>query len=417
MIKKYVCLFVINIAVIFQAFSQDVPVINTEIIKNLEYSDKDLEEWSSIEKLFIKDESSGYQLTPKERKLYNSYIAKYGEIGEDSFPWILNGIGCSWYCGADYKTKVSSSLKPSGNITYSKDNLGDDDIRKAWVEGVKGYGIGEYIEFIFPYYAPRATSCKIVNGYNKNESTWRNNSRVKTFNIYEDDKLMAIVNLQDTRNLQTFNLPHPFPNRGDNETGALYYDTENGEKMIRPVILKFVITEVYKGDKYDDTAISELIFDGLDVHCLGKGTQITMSDLKKKNIEDIQTGDTVLSYNIKYKSFETKTVKYIHKIEHNNLLRLKFKNSEIITTNDHPFLSNDGWKSFNPTKTKTYNRYKEESLTEYKVGDIILAHSENTQIEKKIESIETLSNVMQTYTIELDGDGAFIANGLIVGQE
>jgi len=30
--------------------------------------------------------------------------------------------------------------------------------------------------------------------------------------------------------------------------------------------MKFEIIEVYKGTKYDDTAITEIYFDGIDVH-------------------------------------------------------------------------------------------------------------------------------------------------------
>jgi len=32
------------------------------------------------------------------------------------------------------------------------------------------------------------------------------------------------------------------------------------------LILKFEILEVYKGSKYNDTAITEIYFDGIDVH-------------------------------------------------------------------------------------------------------------------------------------------------------
>ena len=35
--------------------------------------------------------------------------------------------------------------------------------------------------------------------------------------------------------------------------------------------LRFEILEVYEGDKYDDTVISELFFDGIDVHWLSSG--------------------------------------------------------------------------------------------------------------------------------------------------
>lgn len=38
-----------------------------------------------------------------------------------------------------------------------------------------------------------------------------------------------------------------------------------GEKLI-PWRLRFEIMEVYKGEKYDNTVITELYFDGIDVH-------------------------------------------------------------------------------------------------------------------------------------------------------
>ena len=42
-------------------------------------------------------------------------------------------------------------------------------------------------------------------------------------------------------------------------------DLEKLEKFPKWEI-RFEIIEVYKGDKYADTAISELFFDGIDVH-------------------------------------------------------------------------------------------------------------------------------------------------------
>ena len=51
-----------------------------------------------------------------------------------------------------------------------------------------------------------------------------------------------------------------------------------------------------------ETTVSQTVstermdFDGLDVHCLVKGTKITMADGSEKNIEEIKEGDEVLSY-------------------------------------------------------------------------------------------------------------------------
>jgi len=36
--------------------------------------------------------------------------------------------------------------------------------------------------------------------------------------------------------------------------------------IIPPLKIKFEILEVYEGDKYKDTAITEIYFDGIDVH-------------------------------------------------------------------------------------------------------------------------------------------------------
>ena len=55
--------------------------------------------------------------------------------------------------------------------------------------------------------------------------------------------------------------------------------------------MKFEIVEVYKGEKYDDTALSEIYFDGMDVHCFLAGTKILMSDNPRKYIWDLhETG-------------------------------------------------------------------------------------------------------------------------------
>lgn len=406
------------------AIAQQIPTIETKITRNLQYTDQEIKDYEKFEDLQYKALEKGYQLKDEDKKFINDFIQKYSDnvaqYGEDvleteliEYPWNLLGPGCSWYCGAMYTQKVSSHLKSIGDNVYSEESL-DDDIRTAWVEGVKGYGIGEYIEFSFPYYGPRATSCTLVNGYNKNETTWKKNSRVKTFNLYEDDNLIAIVNLKDTRDAQTFDLPHPIPNREDNERGDLFLD-DSSYIFNKPIKLKFVITDVYKGDKYDDTAISAIIFDGLDVHCLAKGTKILMADGYEKNIEDIAIGDYVKSYNINENKFENKTVTKAHHATHSHLLEINTDKAQIVTTTDHPFLTNEGWKSFNPDKTKTYNRYTQ--VSEYKVGDNLLLHDSGRKIETAIINIKPIEGMTDTYTLELDGNGAFIANGLIVGQE
>ena len=79
---------------------------------------------------------------------------------------------------------------------------------------------------------------------------WKDNARVKQLKMYYQGKPYAILDLEDTRNLQYFNV---------GVLGPYDADAPNWK-------LRFEILEVYEGEKYEDTVISELYFDGIDVH-------------------------------------------------------------------------------------------------------------------------------------------------------
>ena len=156
-----------------------------------------------------------------------------------------------WYCNTDFiSVKASSCLLPSDKYSYQAEQAFDADHDTAWVEGVEGQGIGEYLEYEFAGGCPRITTVKIMNGYVKNDTAWRENSRVKKLKMYYQGNPFAILDLQDSRSLQCF------------DVGELGPHDENAPNWT----LRFEILEVYEGDKYDDTVISELFFDGIDVH-------------------------------------------------------------------------------------------------------------------------------------------------------
>lgn len=172
--------------------------------------------------------------------------------------WEILGAGCSWYCGGGQDTlSASSALKSNRGITYSAKNIHDLRYETAWVEGVPGYGIGEFVTFHIPPQNPRITEIIIVNGYVKSLDAWKNNSRVKKLRMYINDKPFAILNVSDTRQEQHFT----FEPLG-------YSDRDNWDLLqTQPWwTIKFEILDVYKGDRYDDTAITEIYFDGIDVH-------------------------------------------------------------------------------------------------------------------------------------------------------
>ena len=182
--------------------------------------------------------------TASEQKELNILLEKYGEIVENA--WDIIDGGCSWYCGGgNYKIKASSSLGDS----YKAEFANDLSYKTAWVEGKKDEGIGEYLEYYFKNDSPRITEIIISNGYMKSEETWKNNNRVKKLKLYVNSVPFGILNLKDSRTDQYFSV------------GTLRHN-KNGTDLI----LKFEILEVYKGSKYNDTAITEIYFDGIDVH-------------------------------------------------------------------------------------------------------------------------------------------------------
>ncbi|MCD4792162.1 MAG: hypothetical protein K8R54_02940 [Bacteroidales bacterium] len=75
--------------------------------------------------------------------------------------------------------KVSSTLKSNAG-RYQKSHLLDNNIKTAWVEGVKGHGIGQKIRFTFEKNnAPDVIS--FVPGYMISKETRYKNNRVSKF--------------------------------------------------------------------------------------------------------------------------------------------------------------------------------------------------------------------------------------------
>ena len=155
---------------------------------------------------------------------------------------------CSWYCGGQIDSVTASSALAD---RYAAEKAHDFSIVTAWVEGVEGNGVGEYLRYSFPGTCPRITTVLIHNGYVKNWEVWYDNARVKKLLMYYNDEPYAILNLQDTMGLQSF------------DVGVLGYEDKDSAPAWS---IKFEILEVYPGKKYEDTAITEIYFDGIDVH-------------------------------------------------------------------------------------------------------------------------------------------------------
>lgn len=194
------------------------------------------------------------QLSFQSEEQYSFYAALSPEdkalvdLGErDILFGHFYSAACSWYCGGVISDVSSSSAL---SARYKGENAHDFSILNAWVEGAPGNGEGEFLIYTFPGRCPRITTIQILNGYTKTEKAWQDNGRVKRMRMYYNGEPYAILELEDTRSLQSF------------DVGILGFFDENAPDWT----LKFEILEVYPGNLYADTVITELYFDGIDVH-------------------------------------------------------------------------------------------------------------------------------------------------------
>jgi hypothetical protein len=373
---------------------QNLSIIKPIVHNSNNYSKTDQIVWQKTLDKYAKLNSGNIdyeQLAETDKMMIDSLESLYGPLTQ--------GVSCSWYCGGGpYKITASSYKNDQRKITYQPDNIHDFDLFTAWVPDNTNGAIGKRINFHFKPFAPRINEILIWNGYIKNTDLWKANSRVAKLKLIINGQPQAILELQDINNTQSFII-----------------DPIQSTDSTKDLILTLEIIEIYKGTKYEDVAISEINFNGLDVHCFGAGTQITLADNTAKNIEEITDIDWVLTYDSQTKKITSTQVSELIIARHANLLRLKFPDREIIVTNDHPFwTANKNWASMNPTKSNS-NYVQETEIMQLIVGDKIYIPIEDKFID--LMGIEKIEDEQLTYTLNLSIGSNFIANGLLVKTE
>ena len=170
---------------------------------------------------------------------------------------------------------ISSKLTEQG-YNYAWESIRDKDPATAWAEGSYGDGIGEWViipikgNYQYLNYEDNILDKKINillrinNGFCKNERTFYSNNRVKKAKItfYE----VPLIAYEDYRGTQA--LKEPYIMR---ETEILLEDTMNQQDFsftCSPkapfseghlyLYAQLTILDVYLGEKYQDTCISEM---------------------------------------------------------------------------------------------------------------------------------------------------------------
>lgn len=126
---------------------------------------------------------------------------------------------------------------------YKVENVIDNNKSTAWIEGVDGDGIGEYIKFSSKN-TFRVDKIDIINGLSKSEKTYKNNNRIKKIIIEFSDKSQQVYELKDN------NMDYQTIDIGGKNTNSI----------------KIIIQGVYTESRvYQDSCISEIAIYGQKV--------------------------------------------------------------------------------------------------------------------------------------------------------
>lgn len=134
---------------------------------------------------------------------------------------------------AETRFCVSSALASEAENKFGPEIFVEGDDKKAWCEGVIGYGIGESVTIHFKP-AVRMQEITFVNGNQKSDETFKNNSRVKLLRIQTSDGFVTAVTLPDKKDGHVIKLP----------------------RAVKPQWIRFTIADVYPGARGSDTCIA-----------------------------------------------------------------------------------------------------------------------------------------------------------------
>jgi len=153
------------------------------------------------------------------------------------------------------QTCVSSIQASSSRQNYNVDHLLDHEFSTAWVP--EGDGIGQWVEIAtHPFYFGAIV---FVGGYAKSQDTYYNNNRVKKIRLEYTVSSGEDQEYTGEQEIELAEVSYP-KNVSDN-----LYDwviTPFGEGMSNITRFKITILDVYKGKKFDETCISEILLLG-----------------------------------------------------------------------------------------------------------------------------------------------------------
>jgi hypothetical protein len=143
--------------------------------------------------------------------------------------------------------------------------------------------------------------------------------------------------------------------------------------------------------------------------CFVAGTQVTMADGSKKNIEDVQIGEQLLGQD---GSINT-VLKYDHPMLNGRAL-IAFNEGKPFMTPEHPLWTRKGWKSFSATATQIQKPEIAHLMVngDFEIGDEILMDDGSWFTIESID-VHLGEPEQQVYNFYLDGNNTYFADGYL----
>ena len=183
----------------------------------------------------------------------------------------VSGVRSSSELSGSYKISSDNQDGEDGNLvhsTYEAKTSFDGNLLNGWVEGVKGDGIGEWIEFTISknvlgpfatnglrrfggslkseYYDENESVYKTIHGTN---SSWESNNRVKSMLLSSEGKNIAELQFED-KCLEVLTTPADW----------IWQSAIKNPQLLKAGTYRMTINSIYKGKKWDDTVLGEVWF-------------------------------------------------------------------------------------------------------------------------------------------------------------
>jgi len=154
--------------------------------------------------------------------------------------------------------RASSTLPPTAHNRYGVENLLDGRSDTAWIEGKDGPGIGEWIELTFKP-GVRIKGIGILNGYTKSPQSLAENGCVRKIHTLCSPRMNGEAMNPESTDLQRVAASDARPNW---PISALNWVFDAGDRTEELKKVRFTIRDAVPGEKFADTAISEIFIYG-----------------------------------------------------------------------------------------------------------------------------------------------------------